>query len=156
MFPDKQPWVFFLVEKVEWAERIKRRFDCFVTLTWEKWVNLWNPTSSPTKFQWVTCARCVSMGCVYWSSKSPQACSVRRGDSLSGAPCVFGGEGGALGVNSVTWGEVDPASLTPAFLWTGWLWWLFGPLCWEISRRGTEGRLIKYQNTTNSERNTLV
>lgn len=53
---------------------------------------------------------------VYRGSKSPQACSVRKDDSLSGAPCVFREKGASLGVNSVTLREVDLAGLTPQFL----------------------------------------
>lgn len=57
--------------------------------------------------------------CVYQSSKSPQASSVWKNDSLSGAPCVFREKGACLGVNSVTLGDFDRAGLTPEFLWTG-------------------------------------
>ena len=55
---------------------------------------------------------------VYRGSKSPQAGSVRKDDSLSGGPMCFffRGEGANLGVNSVTLREVDLAGSTPQLL----------------------------------------
>lgn len=115
--------------------------------TTKKWINLPNLDPEvpphPKRPGWWH-ADDMFIWAVYRGSKSPQACSGRKDDSLYGAPCVFRRKGESLGVNSVTLREVDLAGLTPEFLWTGqprvtlWAnWW--GICTWRTEDLETPG-----------------